>query len=221
LTLRLISSNIYFKREKTGLFYCIFLFAAQVQATYVTIYIEAEVDYAWSTGDFLVGKIDVGDTLTGWYTFDSETADTNPSEYVGDYYHYSSPAGITLSGGGFTFQTDPEDVEFLVETYNGEITDNYLLRSENNLPLSNGWPVYSISWQLDDDTATVLSDDSLPLTPPVLSDWQDGNILDITGTTGCGSPEGFNIRAHVISAVPEPASVLLLSFGIVLMKIKK
>jgi len=206
-----------FKKTKRlmGVLFCIFLFAAQVQATYVTIYIEAEVDYAWSTGDFLVGKIDVGDTLTGWYTFDSETPDTHPLEEGGNYWHYSTPAGITLSGGGFTFQTDPADVEFLVEICNGGITDDYLLRSYNNLPLSNGFGVSHISWQLTDDTATALSDASLPLTPPVLSDWrQDLNILDIDGS-------GFGIRAHVISAVPEPASVLLLGLGAALIRTKK
>ncbi len=164
-----------------------------------------------SVDDFpgvLGGAINPGDTITGFYTYDSATPDSNSLETVGDYWHTTAPFGISLTVAGLTFQTDPNNVSFLVEIVNDHApgippTDNYVLHSYNNLfavsvpdELGPG-PMNVISWQLDDPTALALSSTDLPTTPPVLSDWQSLFGLDIM-STGDGF---FLIRSDITSAV--------------------
>jgi len=181
-----------------------------LQATLITIEIAAEIAEVYDISGLLEGNVNVGDTITGSYTYDSTTPDSNPLETVGDYWHFSSPYGISLSVGGFVFQTDPDNVNFLVSVGNNHLgDDNYLLRSYYNLPLSNGVWVEHISWHLVDYSATALSSTDLPTTPPVLEDWES-----IGGITIRYGPKGSSmIRAHVDSAVPEPGTVFLLGLG--------
>ena len=185
--------------------------AQKAQAELITIAITATVDAMHDDGNYLEGKVHVGDSITGTYTYESTTPDTNPATDVGDYWHYSSPAGISLAVGGFNFKTDPANVKFLVEIVNnnGGI-DAFLVRSDNNLFLSNGTYVDCISWDLQDRTLTALSSDSLPTTAPVLSQWQT-NFLTFGG--GAGKSNSFAIAAHVTSAIPEPATISLLLLG--------
>jgi uncharacterized repeat protein (TIGR01451 family) len=182
----------------------------QVHAASVIIKITAEVATVDDSSGLLGGSINVGDTLTGCYSYETTTPDTNSSPTVGDYRHSSPQFGITINGGGFVFETDPANVDFLVEIVNDHGTparDNYLLRSYNNLPLSNGAFVEHISWQLDDPTLSALSSATLPLVPPNLSDWQSNFGLTIRGCGAanhrefdCDIDGQFFVRAHVTSA---------------------
>jgi hypothetical protein len=180
-----------------------------VQAALITIQIEGVVDSVWDEGNYLEGKIKPGDIISGFYTYESATPDSNPSIYIGMYEHHSSPSGIMLNLGGFVFQTDQDNVDFLVSPGNAGgpySRDDYLVISYNNLPLSNGTSVDAISWWLEDSSANAISSDSLPTTAPVLDDWQT-NILNISGS------RTFGIWGHVTSAVPEPATIFLFSLG--------
>lgn len=102
------------------------------------------------------------------------------------------------------FQTDPGNVNFLLEVvhgYPGDGSDNYLLRSYNNLPLSNGITVDHIAWQLDDPSATALRSTALPRKAPTLADWT--SLFGLT--MGGGDPvfpggDRYFIRAHVTEA---------------------
>src|SRR5919106_2045560 len=90
-----------------------------------------------------------GTSLTGCYTFNLNAADENSAPTVGDYWHSAAPYGIVVDAGWHRFQTDPDNVMFLVETVNDHgipSSDNYGLRSYNNLPVGL-MPVYHIAWQ--------------------------------------------------------------------------
>jgi hypothetical protein len=176
----------------------------------ITIKITAVVSIVQDHADTLDGAIEVNDTIWGYYTYNASTIDSKNLTTVGDYWHYTAPYGIKIFAGGFIFQTNASDVNFLVEIVNNHTgSDNYLLRSYNNSYISNGAYVDHISWQLDDDNMTALDSDALPTTPPVLEDWDSIFGLTITGwipdpAKPDWSPNyetDYFIRAHVTSAV--------------------
>lgn len=197
----------------TALFVVLSFWTGSLQAEVVTIQLTAEITGIYDPADLLEGKFTAGDIITGSYIYDSSTQDLFPSNpRVGAYWHYAPPCGISLSTGSFVFQTNPDDVEFLVGIYNRSDGDGYLLRSYNNLLLSSGVEVDHISWQLDDYSATALSSDALPTTPPILEDWENNNLLIKFGDKGSSG-----ISARVTTAVPEPATILLLALGSLLL----
>ena len=180
------------------------------QSSPISIAITGTVRLVDDRNNILSGAVQPGDTIAGIYTYDSATADSNPIPEVADYWHTTAPYGISVTVGGLTFRTDPNNVSFLFEIVNDYApgippTDNYLLRSYNNEfavaapggPF--GFPDNHISWQLDDSTAAALSSTALPTVPPVLSDWQSNFGLDISSMGDMG--EMFLIRSDVTSAV--------------------
>jgi len=191
-------------------------FLPNAQAELIIINITATVDIVNDFGNYLEGKIHVGDTITGSYTYESTTPDSEPALKVGDYWHYALPAGVSLTVGGFEFRTNPSNVSFLVEVVNDYPTgDDYGYISYNNLPLSNGTLVDYISWHLHDTTGTALSSDSLPATAPkFLSQWQYNDLILE------GEHSGYGIDATVTSAevIPEPATILLFAVGTILFR---
>jgi len=75
-----------------------------------------------------------------------------------------------------------------------------------------------ISWNLDDWSGSALSSDALPLGPPVLSDWEYQRLTIELGPKG-----GANVGGQVtcVWLIPEPATVLLLGCGSVLILRKR
>ena len=62
-----------------GLLVLLFLGAA-AQAELITIAIEATVNIAEDDGNYLEGKVNVGDIITGYYTYESSTSDIYPAD---------------------------------------------------------------------------------------------------------------------------------------------
>jgi len=194
-----------------GLFFC----APRADAALVTISITAEVTNVYDTGALLEERINVGDIITGTYTYDTSTPDLDPRINVGCYRQYEPPCGVSLNVGGFVFRTDPDNVDFLFEIRNNfrALYDRYKLISENNLPLPNSTQILYIRFSLIDDSMNALPDeagDALPTTAPVLDDWLIGayNL-----TVVCRGAPGAYFKGRLTSAIPEPATILLLAFG--------
>lgn len=169
----------------------------------ITISITAFVAHVDDNHNLLGGAISVGDNITGTYTYDSTTPDSHAAPTVGDYRHYSSPYGITVNAGGFVFETDPSNVDFIIEIVNDHGTppkDGYVLASYNNLPLSNGATVEEIYWALVDPTLSAVSSDDLPTEPPVLADWDPVLGLTMKGEDPADPGHRYFIRAYVSSA---------------------
>jgi hypothetical protein len=209
-------------KKKTLVLYCACIAVGIVlsaggaaRGNIVQIEITGQVTSVDDRAGALAGKIKSGNTITGWYMYDSGTPDSNPLSTEGDYEHYVEPFGITLNISGFLFASNPGDVDFLIQVTNDSSSkDSYVLNSTNNLPLSSGAAVSQISWQLNDYTTTALDNDTIPLGAPVLADWQRNNISII-----CGSSGTTRIGATITDAwlvVPEPASALIITLGIAL-----
>ena len=195
------------------------LFSAVTQGALITVEFTAEVtDVREGTRGFPVdtpffeGKVDIGDIITGTYTYDSSIPDSYPELWLGVYEYNTSPYGISLTIGEFTFETDPENVDFTIKVFNNPPTvdssDQYLVTSENNLPLPNGVLVRQIFLNLGSDWRP-LSSDALPATAPALDDWPYA-VVGISGTTPEG---GFYIEGEVTSIIPEPTTISLLGLG--------
>jgi hypothetical protein len=180
------------------------------QAAIVTMNLTAEITELDDRGGLFSGQINVGDIITGSYTYDSDTPDANPSSTVGDYWHTGPPYGINLIAGGFVFQTDPDtaNVSLFIEIVNeGPNYDVYVLRSYSNLPVYDDVSVTLIDWQLNDYSGTAVSSDALPTTPPVLEDYPD-TWVGLTMVGGVGdrySYRSYFIRSTVTSVELVPA----------------
>jgi hypothetical protein len=165
----------------------------------VTIFFTAEVSEVEDTAGHLNG-LKPGDLLTGFYSYDVTTPDSNSLTTVGDYWHYTAPAGIVVCGNGLVFETDPTNVEFLVEIVNDHGTvspkDNYLVLSYVNRPLPTVDVDY-IAWQLDDPSAAAVASDALPAVPPDLEDWM--SVFGLAIESPYWEEEPFRLRAHVIA----------------------
>jgi len=196
------------------------LSAPPAKAAIVTIEIEAEIDSVSDPYNFFDGNIKVGDIIKGTYTYDSTTQDSATETWLGKYEYSQYPYGMILEVGGFRFEIDSEDMDFTIYVSNDRISprgDIYSIVSNNNIPLSNGTPVESIWWQLNNPSGTALSSDALTTIAPVLEDWQE-NRLAIYGPSRGVS---FGIGAHVTSAIPEPGTLLLFGLGCLLLRKRK
>jgi len=198
----------------------LFFNTAAVRADLIIIGITGEVAFVDDTTGLLEGNVNVNDIVTGIYTYDLSTPDSNPSLTVGDYEHFDPPCGISLTVGGLDFRTDPNNVDFLVEILNDHgvaKNDAYVLTSYNNLPLPNGALVWDITWQPQDPTGKALSSIALPTTAPVLADWPSPSYLSIFGTNPEGNMQGptFGIVVEVTSVIliPEPGTLFLFVLG--------
>jgi hypothetical protein len=193
--------------------------ALPVNGALITIAIEAVVDDVQDADNYLDGRINIGDLITGSYTYDTDTPDSSSSSNVGRYEHYTYPSGISLSVGGFNFMTHPADTYFEIFVVdNNAGIDGYSVTSYINLPFSDGTTVNNIKWSLQDTSELALSSINLSTAAPILDDW-GGNRLEFGAGSGgrdTGEPAtGFGIMAHVTSAVviPEPTTILLLGLG--------
>ena len=168
----------------------------------ITVEIKAKVTSVSDFPNILKGSIKEGDIITGKYVYNSLAKDTNDDPTVGDYQHNSKPYGIFLKAGKLVFQTDPKNVDFLLEYVNRDDSDNFVIRSFNNLPLSKNVVVDHIAWQLDDPTSQAISSVSLKDNPkaPDLSKWQQPFGLTIEGFLEDEQGDGFFIRGEVFSA---------------------
>jgi hypothetical protein len=203
----------------------IFLLPVVSYGQLVTIQIEATVNYLDDYYNLLQGKVALGNTITGTYTYDTSTQDTDSTPYIGAYFHYSLPSGLSLTVNDLTFKSNPTNTKLLIALINdgfNPVGDFYRVRSYNNLLTNSNVQVDSITWQLDDLSGTALSNTNLLPIAPILPDW-DYSTLYISGGNGIPCDKTFSIHANVISAVlvPEPISILFFSFGLLALRKQK
>jgi len=76
------------------------------QALLITIEIQAVVDSVRDEGNYLEGKIKPGDSITGFYIYESTTPDSNPSQIGGRYGHTTPPTVcFSVSEGSISKRT--------------------------------------------------------------------------------------------------------------------
>ena len=214
--------------KKTLILLIVLSAALCAHAQIITIAIEAVVVEINDSADLLEGAISLSDIIAGTYTYNTDTPDTHASSTIGHYYHYDAPYGVSLTSNSLEFRTDPDNVVFLMDIDNdnvsgSEIEDGYHFISYNNLPLTNGVGVEIIDWQLDDPTATALDSTALPTIAPTLTDWISPVGLWIRSEKVGVNNDQFFIRSMVYSVevVPEPGTLVLFGIGGLLLRKRK
>jgi len=196
----------------------LFFACSLARAELITIALTGQVYMIEDSQHIFGGQIHYNDTITGTYTYDTSTPDSELSDpSIGAYWFYSTPCGVSFTVDGFNFRTDPDNVLFSVGVGNNEpLWDIYSICSRNNLPLSNGVLVDMINWQLTDSSRSAFSSDALPTTAPNLANFDMDYGLSIYS----GGDNEFLLRADVISAtvVPEPTTLLLVAAGLLLLR---
>jgi hypothetical protein len=157
----------------------------------LTFQAQGVLDYVHDPGDQL--DFDVGDAWTLTYTFDTETEDTNPDPDLGSY-----PAIDTvLNVGGIVLPTASPAVQ-VTNDLPSDIRDIY--RVFMALP---GFPDELATMNLIDEDGTIFSDDSLPLAPPELGEFESATLLIVK----YGTPETeYLVQGPVHVLIPEPGS---------------
>jgi len=177
----------------------------------ITVKIVAEVVNVSDPYNLLGDTIHKNDVITGKYTYDTATPDTEPDPTIGEYIYNSSLCGWNIKAGGFIFKSDPSSIEpFYYYIGNDFVSGNFSgdgveISSYNNPVLSNGLTVDWIFWGLYDTSGTAINSTDLPTTAPVLSDWEqsqspgEGGIL-IIGHDPSDSNKVYQITADVTKA---------------------
>ena len=130
------------------------------EARLVTVAITAEVGesiegFRNSLGYFQ-GEVQVGDTIVGTYTYDTSQNPSGQSSDGRTYEFFSSPCGVVLEVGGYTFQTDPNDVQLMVRVWNntGAVVsdiDRIRITSSSHAPVDDSVEITSIELLLNNE----------------------------------------------------------------------
>jgi len=188
------------------------LWTSPLHAETITINISATVDWVDDTGNALDGQMNVGDVITGTYTYDNTTPDVEPLLMYGIYPHATGTGEMSIAANGLTLKTDPNPTEspFSMEIYD-DFTDIYRVVSHINLPLSTGARLDFMAIDLYDPTGQTNSSDALPVTAPDLSLY-DFSDLHGYGVSADGTPFNFVAKIGSLSIEPiEPPKVQVIS----------
>jgi hypothetical protein len=158
------------------------------------------------------GSVPVGTLITGAYTFESTTPDTNPDAGVG---HYTS----SLYGNGLDayfsiyhlHSPSPLDVTVINEVGKD---DAYKMNASWRLSFLSppNTPIVPMQFILDlsDRTGQVWSSDALPLSSPSFGSWTEAQFLFTAGYEVPDTVIRGQLDSLAIVATPEPSTLLLL-----------
>jgi hypothetical protein len=79
--------------------------AAAATSNLITISFTATVTEVNDTAHAL-GTVQVGDTITGSYTYDASKSDDHPAPEIGSYAYYTAPNGVRANIGGKVVQSN-------------------------------------------------------------------------------------------------------------------
>jgi hypothetical protein len=188
------------------------------QAEPITIQITGNVTSLGGYTEAIPSSIYAGVTFTGTYTYDSSAVDGG-----GGHHWYDAPYGIDLFLGGYEFKTAPDQVGkfdmWIMNDLSGNgVWDYYRVCGYQNVSTPSVDFASSTEWDLGDSTHTALSSAELPVTAPILTDW-DYNVLKIRGAYG---PDlyGLTIYGTVtqVQLIPEPLTGALMATGLLLLR---
>jgi hypothetical protein len=171
------------------------------------------------------GTIAFGSVFSGLFTFDSTTADGDPSVNGGSYTSAAGLFSLAIAGNSF-IAADLLNIG-MGDDFSG--SDFYTVFAQN----TTGVDPFDVSLSLQDLQATVFGGALLPTNAPSFAAFElttlffsgtiggnqvqiDGRLTSLTCTSGCEPGGGTGV-----TPVPEPATVVLVTVGIAALRLRR
>ncbi|BCA53551.1 hypothetical protein W02_06910 [Nitrospira sp. KM1] len=153
--------------------------------------------------------LNTGQTLSGSFTFQSTTPDSNPGANIGLYN--GAIQGLTVNLGSFTGTLGSGSNAIRIQ--NLPSMDSFALTAPLSGNSVQGFAPLQFHIELDNNNGTAFTSAALPTTPPSLSSFASNQFrLVFEDASG-------NVRARgsltSLTAVPLPAAVMLFSAGLI------
>jgi hypothetical protein len=195
--------------KHAGLLLAVFCLSTTARAAPVTFEFTGSVTQV--PVDEVFGDVVVGSAIIGFYTFDSQALDGAPADSsTGSYTMFGLPYVFSVNVGGHNFSTS----DFLnVSVFNFFVDQYTVFAQETGGDLS-------LEIFLQDNTATALGNDLLPLVPPPLGSFAQRDF-HLTATIGDGQVQFDGIIGSLNpvlepNPVPEPFTFPLILAGFAL-----
>jgi len=127
--------------------------------------------------DPLEDYFSIGDTISGYYTFDSETPNEHPGGSTGTYM--DAIIDLLFTVGGYTGVSNRGDISVLSNSGAIGYIDAYFVKGDFSGPSVGVYAPVDFGIFLYDHDGDIFSSVALPLVPPDLSDCDD-QIVSIT-----------------------------------------
>ena len=166
--------------------------------------------------DWFNGTVPVGTPITGTYTFESTTPDTNPDTGVGHYFSLSDGYAVDASFSIYHLHS-PYAPDFTVINGVGKsdaYTVNASWRPSFVSPSNTFIPLMQFILDLSDQTGQVWSSDALPLSFPAFDKWSETKFTLVAGYEVPNTVIRGQLDSLAIVATPEPSTLLLLGSGL-------
>lgn len=181
--------------------------APKTSAEFITIVFEAEVTSVDDLSDFLDGAVSIGDTISGVYTFEAGTPDSEPDDpVVGQYDEAVTDLTGLVAGVGFV-SLGPLDVTIADQDGPAISQDDAYYVTGDIVMLAK---TLEFALQIRYDTFDVFSSDALPSEAPPLEPSVFA-LVKIFSEQEFGLAVVGELRS--LRLIPEPATLGLLTLG--------
>ena len=208
-------SNKNFKLGTTmktpSFFFCAALLLAismnSASAESVTVNLTARVTSIWDYTNALNGQIQIGQLVSGSYTYATNLTDHNASPSIGVYRPPPGQASTRFSVGSLVFESRsvPDEPTFDIFTHAGSPSGGdysyFHLSSRWNQPLPNGFIVQDIGIYFGDPNGHAPTSDALPTGAPDIQDFPERSIA-LGGYDDEGAPFSINAEIESVEFVP-------------------
>jgi hypothetical protein len=180
----------------------------EVSAEPVTFEISATVNNIYDPGNALQNTVVSGDRITGTYTIDIATPDSDPDPQYGHYIFDSTSAqlGFDLLLNSISLKSDPMASGHMYEAHTmNSSSDHFGIMSHGNIPLSSGGSVDEIIFDLYDPTGQALPSDALTGQAPNISAFEFHD-LHVAGNANDGNFYSLDASIDSIQAVGSQCS---------------